>query len=227
MDIPVIGQLISQARNQMRIVNADSRVSKRFVWSLIDKHARWLIKRESSKLRIMKMDYLFQTLRCMDVIEVPSSDECCGIPSKCKIWRTKDKIPRAYTDDDGIILKAVFSVDGSEEFTPIKIQEYMRKLENPHSKYDKSRYYFVYDGYLYFPKSHIRIVQIKGYFIDEVINECRPEDEHKKCMSHEEKKLRVPEYLLGELMDHVMNDMINQKKVPTDDKIDKNENRTN
>lgn len=227
MDIPLIGQLISQIRNQLRIVNEDSRVSRRFIWSLIDKHARWLIKRESSKLRLLKMDYLFQTLHCVPVIEVPSSDECCGIKTSCKIWRTKDKIQHVYTDEDGIILKAVYSVDGSEEFTPIKLQEFMRKTENPHSRYDKARYYYYNNGYLYFPNTHVRMVQIKGYFIDEVINQCKDEDKGKECKAHEDKRLRIPDYLVGELMEHVINDMINSKKVPEDVRIDKNENRMN
>lgn len=225
--IPVIGQLTSQLRNQVRMVNADARASRRFIWSLIDKHSRWLIKRESTKLKIMKMDYLFQTLRCVPVIEVPASDECCGLKTKCKIWRTRDKIPETYTDEDGVILKAVFSVDGSEEFVPIKLQEFMRKIENPHSRYDKSRYYYYNNGYLYFPNTNIMMVKVKGYFIDEIINECKPEDEPKKCMSNSEKVLRIPDYLLGELMDHVLNDLINSKKIPEDVRIDKNENRLN
>lgn len=225
MEVPLIGQLISQARNQLRMVNADMKVSKRFIWSIIDKHARWLIKRESSKLKLMKMDYLFQTLKCVDVIEVPSSDECCGIKTKCKIWRTREKVPQVYTDEDGVIFKAVYSVDGSEEFIPIKLQEFMRKTENPHSKYDKGRYYYYNNGYLYFPNSHIKMVQVKGYFMDEIINECRPEDHIKKCMSNMDKRLRIPDYLVAEMMEHVVNDLINLRKIPADVRIDKNEDK--
>lgn len=207
------------------MVNADIKVTKRFIWSIIDKHARWLIKRESSKLRLMKLDYLFQTLKCVDVIEVPSTDECCGIKTRCKIWRTREKVPHVYTDEDGVIFKAVYTIDGSEEFTPIKIQEFMRKTENPHSKYDKGRYYYYNNGYLYFPNTPIKMVQVKGYFIDEVINECKIEDHHKKCMSNIDKPLRIPTSLVGELMEHVVNDLINLRKVPADVKIDKNEDK--
>lgn len=225
MDIPIIGHLISQLMNQARLTNADARLTRKFIWSIIDKHARWLIKRESSKLRVMKLDYLFQTLKCVPVIEVPSADECCSIKTKCKIWRTRDKVPNVYTDEDGIIIKSVHSIDGSEEFTPIKLQELMRKLENPHSRYDKSRYYYYHNGYLYFPNTNVKMVQVKGYFEDEVINECRPEDEVKKCMAHTDKRLRVPDYVLGELMDHALNDLINTKKIPVDTKANKEENR--
>lgn len=225
MDIPVVGHLLSQLRSQARLVNADTKISKRLVWSLVDKHVRWLIKRESSKLRIMKMGYLFQTLKCVEVIEVIASDEACGIRTKCKIWRTRFKIPEVYTDEDGVILKAVYSVDGSEEFTPIKLQEFMRKIENPHSRYDKSRYYYFNNGYLYFPNNPVKMIQIKGYFIDEVINSCVPGDEEKRCKSHLDKKLRFPDYLLGELTEHVMNDLVNIRKIPQDVHIDKNENK--
>lgn len=225
MEVPLIGQLISQARTRLKMVNADVKVSKRFIWSIIDKHARWLIKRESSKLKLMKMDYLFQTLKCVDVIEVPSSDECCGVRTKCKVWRTREKVPEVYTDDDGVIFKAVYTVDGSEEFIPIKLQEFMRKTENPHSKYDKGRYYYYNNGYLYFPNSHIKMVQVKGYFMNEIINECKPEDHSKKCMSNMDKRLRVPEGILGELMDHVHNDLVALKQAPADVRIDKNEDK--
>ena len=225
MDIPVVGHLISQLMNQVRLTNADSRLTRKFIWSIIDKHARWLIKREASKLRIMKLDYLFQTLKCVDVIEVPAADECCGIKTKCKVWRTREKIPDLYTDEDGVILKAVYSIDGSEEFSPIKLQELMRKLENPHTKYDKARYYYYHNGYLYFPIKGIKMVQVKGFFVDEVINECMPDSDKRKCVAHMDKKLRVPDYVLGELMDHALNDLINTKKIPVDPKVNKEENR--
>lgn len=225
MDTPVIGHLISQLRHQARLANADSKLTNKFIWSIIDKHARWLIKRESSKLRLLKLDYLFQTYKCVRVEEVPASDECCGIKTKCKVWRTVEKIPPMYTDDDGVIFKAVYSVDGSEEFTPIKLQEYMRKVENPHSKYDKSRYYYYNNGYLYFPNTDIRMVQIRAYFIDQIVSPCKEEDQWKKCMSSLEKPLRVPDYILGELMDHSMNDLINTKKIPVDTQVNKQENK--
>lgn len=227
METPTVGKIVSELMNQVRQTNADSRLTRKFVWSVIDTHSRWLIKRESSKLRIMRLDYLFQTIKCVEVIEVPSSDECCGIKTKCKIWRTKDKIPKMYTDEDGVIFKAVYSVDGSDEFTPIKLQEFMRKLENPHSKYDKSRYYYYNNGYLYFPNTNIKMVQIKAYFEDEVINECAGDAAEKKCMSNMDKVLRFPDYILGEIKSHAFQDLVNAEKVPTDARIDKDVNKIN
>lgn len=210
----------------MKSVQADNRTTNKFIYSIIDKHARWLINRESSKIRLMKMDYLFQTLKCVKVVEVPATDDCCGLRTKCKVWRTEQKVPALYEDSDGVILKSVYSVDGSMEFTPIKIQEYMRKLENPHSRYDKSRYFYYNNGYLYFPNVDIKMIQVKGYFVDDVINQCDPNCKEKECKSKLDNEFRIPPRLIGELMNFAFQDLVNSKKVPNDVQIDKNEART-
>lgn len=228
-----ISELISQVRNGLKTLNADSRMTDKFIWSIINKHARWLIKREGNKVgALYSMDYLFQTLKCVLVEEVPTIDDACGVKNRCTVFRTKIKLPKLYEGSDGAIIKSVFTIDGSQEFSQISVQEYMRKLENPHTvKYDKAKYFFFNNGYLYFPKSSIRMVMIKGYFEDEIngksLCECGDCIEE-TCSSKLEEQFRVPDYLMGELMNQVLNELGNiTRKLQEDVDINKNENRVN
>lgn len=229
MNTKTKGELISQIRNELRLANADSRLTNKLIWSIIQKHSEWLIKRESRKLRILNQDIIFQTIKCADLDYAPVIDDCCGVRSKCKVFRTRAKLPDLYEDDWGVIIKSVFTIDGSEEFTFITIQEYMRKLESPEHIYDKSKYFYYNNGYLYFPKSSIKKVMIKGYFIDEVENKCEtcPQDEM-PCVSMLDSPVRIPAHLLGELMSHVLNELSGiTLKIQSDEDINKNENRKN
>lgn len=218
------GELISQIKNELRINNADNRLTNRFIWSIIYKHLSWLIKRESSKLRLIRQDNIFQPLKCVDVIEAPTIDPCCGIRSKCTVYRTCEKLPELFEDDYGVIIKNVLVVDQSDEFDLITLSEYIRKLENPHSKYDKSNYFFFSEGYLYFPKSKIRQVIVRGYFVDDVVNPCDPDAP--ACKSFLDMEARVPQYILGELMNQVLTELTKlTMQIQPDDQIDKAENR--
>jgi len=220
------GQQIAKARQFIKETNADSRMTDRFIWSIIDPHIRWMIKRESGNLKIMHYDTIFQTLKGVPVEQVSTIDECIDVKTKCTIYRTVFKLPSIYEDEDGVIIKSVFSIDGSNDFIPIKINEYMRKLEDPNSKYDKSKYYFYNNGYLYFPNHRIDKVMIKALFEYDLENICStcPAPSF-SCKSFSEHQVYFPDKLEGELWSYVEKDLIAYKQIPTDEQIDKNENR--
>lgn len=217
-------ELISEARQLARELNADSRLSNKAIWSIIDKARLWIIRRESDKMKLIRHESLFQTIKCVLVEEAPVIDPCCGIRSRCKIFRTRIKLPELFEDVEGVIIKAVFSIDGSTEFTPIKISEYTRKLDSPENKYDKGEYYFYNNGYLYFPKNPIRMVMVKGYFKHEVETngDCQ-ECKDKPCKSRLEEEAYLPDDLRGELMEYVKKDLMMYKQIRPDIDINKKE----
>jgi len=224
-----IGELISQVRGEIKLANADARFTDKAIWSVINKHAKWLIKRESSKLKVMRSDTIFQTLKCVQVIQAPTIDDCCGIKTHCYVYRTAEKIPEIYEDDDGVLIRTAFSIDGSTEITPITIQEYMRKIQNPTTiKYDKSRYFYYNNGYLYFPKQKLKEVMIKAYFMEDIKKyiKCN-KDEGYECVAKQDETFRFPQYLLGELMNFVLKELSVPVSIPDDTDINKNDNRKN
>ena len=218
------GEAISQVRIGLKAVGADSRMPNKYIWNVILKHMRWIIKRESDKFALMHNDYLYQTLKCVEAADAPAIDDCCGVRSKCTVFRTKNKLPRLFEDGSGILIKSVYTIDGGKDLTKITLQEYMRKLENPNSKYDKSLYYYFNNGYLYFPKSKYRKIMIKGYFEDEVgyINECSGV-EYDPCASRLQDEIRLPGQLLGEVFQFVIKEIAGSLQIREDTQIDKNQ----
>jgi hypothetical protein len=217
------GELISEARTMAKELGADSNLTNKMLWSIINKHLSWLISRESDKMKLAKYDYLYQTIKCVHVEEAPAIDPCCGIRSKCTVWRTTDKLPELFEDMTGVIIKSVFSIDGSSEFVQINIQDYMRKLEDPNSKYDNNKYFFFNNGYLYFPKKSVKMVMVKGHFKSTVVSCC--EGEEVPCVSKLEENAMMPAKLRGELMEYVKKDLLPYKQLPMDTQIDKNDNK--
>ena len=224
--MPTKGSIISQVRNQLRMINADYKIPNKFIWSIIDKHSRWLINEDSNKLRLIRSNTIFQTWKCVDVLPAPTIDDCCGVKSRCTVQRTAVKAPALYEDTAGIIIKSIYSIDGSVEFKRITVQEYIRKLENANFKYDKSNYYYYNNGWFYFPNSSIRKVMIKGYFIDDIAeyNDCE-DIEIDPCKTKMDETFNIPDYISGRLMDFVLKDLGITRQIPDDPQINKIENQ--
>ncbi len=221
-----IGEAISNIKNNFRLVHADSRVTNKYIYSLIEKHSSWIIKRESDKLVLVKSDGIWQTLNCIDTIEVPTTDPCCKYTSKCSILRTKDRLPETYEDSWGIILRSVNSIDFSQDIHPIKMSEWTRKLESANFKYDKSFYYFYRDGYLYFPNCKWKLISVTGYFKEDIskYNLCEEDGEVNTCLSILDNKWRIPSHLQAMVIDAVLKELLStyaQINNPGENKINK------
>lgn len=219
-------ELIAEVRNILRESTADSTITDKFIWSVIDKHIRWLIKRQGNNLKLMDYDSFFQTIKGVKVEEAPRIDDCLGVKSKCTVYRTVEKLPDIYEDDSGVIIKSVFTIDGTMDFSYTKVNEYMRKLASPEVKYDRSRYFFYNNGYLYFPNSRIDMVMVKAMFVDNIENECSDcPHSVSNCLSAQENLVWIPDNIRGELMDYVKKDLGLMKQIPPDEQINKNEQR--
>lgn len=229
-----IRQAIHRVKRLFREINADSRLSDRTVYSLMLNHAKWLIYRESEKFNLIKTDYPFQKLKCVKVIEAPLIDPCCGIKSKCTVYRTEEKLPDIYEDGMGVIIRAVTTIDGSKSLAQIKASEWERKQDNPWlNKNKKNSFFFFNDGYLYFPNGTWKMVEIEAMFKEDIsdINLCdNPstcEDETKLCRRFLDTNFIIPEYLEAQMYDSVIKDLANTyKRLPEKSvEINKNDNK--
>lgn len=202
-----LSNAISQIKNAFRLIHADKRITNKYIFSLLEKHAFWVIKRESDKMTLIKTDNIWQTLNCVDTIDVPTTDPCCKFTSKCKILRTKDPLPEVYEDSWGILLKHVSSIDNSQDLHPIKMSEWTRKLDNVNFKYDKTQYYFYKNGYLYFPNADWEMVSITGYFKEDIkkYNTCSGQEE--ECVDFLDTEWRVPNHLQSTIIDSVLKEL--------------------
>lgn len=216
-------EYIYQVKKILKETYGDSRVTNKFVYSLLTKHAKWLIRRESNALKLAKYQSLYQTYKCVEVIEAPLIDPCCGISSLCKVWRTKEKLPELFEDTDGVLITNITSVDRSYAYdfmTPDSIQ---RKLNNPWvQKYNTARTYAFYEnGYLYFTERTV-LVEVRGMFTKDIstLGKCGKEQ---PCIPFLDQPFYLPGYLEAEVISHVEKELASlYKAIPEDININKN-----
>lgn len=212
-------EAIYKVKRLFREVNADTRLSDRVIFSLLENHTKWLISRESDKLKLIRNEKIFQPLKCVKVIEAPLIDPCCGIKSLCTVFRTEEKLPDLFEDSNGIIIKNVTTIDTQTSLTQIKPSEWERKQNNPWINKDKKNTFFFYsDGYLYFPNGSWKMVEVVGLFKRDLygMNKCDNcltcEDETKECKRFLDKNFIIPEYLEAQMFDAVIKDLSNTYK---------------
>lgn len=224
-------QAIETLRQELKERNADSKYSNQFLYNELLKQAKWLIKREVSGGRIYVNNSLFQTLKCIEVIEVSAIDECCPIKSDCKIYRTKSKLPEAWIDNSGPILRSISSVDNSTDFFYISPITWLSKKNDPYEKMSNIKYAFFADNYIWFPIHNPHRITISGYFVDEVTNddfcsECQDKD--KECVRFLDTKFLLPEWLEAEMYAKTLQQFAALTiRLQEDEQIDKNTNRKN
>ena len=147
-----IGDSVSRLRNLVKGVKEDAFLTDRFLYSLVLKYAKMLIRRQDNENKIMRFQSLFESLPCVDLIEVDKIEACCsGIKSNCTIMRTKDKLPTVLEGAYGPLFRTVSSIDGSIQCFKTYPSTYTNMANTTTFKYNTNKYYWYLDGYLYFP----------------------------------------------------------------------------
>lgn len=214
-----ISDIISRIRNQVKAVKQDSFLTDREIYSFVLKHAKWLMKREDGKNRLLGFSGIIQTMDFVELIDVDKVEACCtGISSDCTIKRTKEKIPVFMQGYYGPLIRTVSSIDGSEELSLTNPSTYLAISKSKNFKYNKNKYFWMIDDYLYFPNLEWDAVRIEGIFEDDISQFTCDKDE---CIIKPEQYFNVPDYLYGELESQVFKDLIGKIQIPPDVANDK------
>jgi hypothetical protein len=214
-----IGDVISRLRIQFKGVRQDSFMTDRMIYAFVLKHAKWLMKREDAKNKLMAFSGVIQTMDYVELVEIDKVEACCtGIKSDCKIKRTKDKLPVFLQGYFGPLIRTISSIDASEELQPILPSIYIGIANSKNYRFNKTKYYWFLNDYLYFPNLEWEAVRIEGIFEDDISAYTCEED---KCIVKQEQSFNVPDYLLGELEGQVMKDMMGLFQIPADPTADK------
>lgn len=229
-----IGSVLSRLRNKIKAVNKDSFLTDRYLYSLVMKYAPALMKREDSKNKLMGFLGIFQTLQYVELTEVDKiSAKCTHITSNCTIKRTKDKIPYLMTGYMGPLIKSIRAISGPAtnvndegDLQLIDSKRFGQIIRSKNYKYNKTKYCWFADGYLWFPDLEWDAVQIEGIFDDDVEKFNCPDC--KQCTKKQDQVFSVPEYLYPEIEKFVFDDLGISLKIPQDPIDDKvNINRSN
>lgn len=216
----LIGDVISRVRREIKAVKQDAFLSDRFLYSLIVKHANWLMKREDSANKLLKFDSIVQVLPYVELVDADRVDAGCrGIYSGCLIKKSKYCLPELFDGYGGPLFRAITSLDGIEEVTLTDPVIYVNITRQSSHKYNKAIYGWFLDGHLYFPNLEWDAVRVEGIFSGDVegygCGECSV------CSLRQNQAFNVPGYLHGELESHVLNDLKMLMSVPSDPVDDK------
>jgi hypothetical protein len=214
-----IGDVISRIRSQVKGVRQDALLTDRVIYSFVNKHSKWLLKREDSKNRLLSFSGVLQTMDFVELIEVDKVEACCtGVTSDCTIKRTKNKMPIFMQGYWGPLIRTVASLDGSEELQPVVPSSYAAMSKSKNFKYNKTKYYWYLDDYIYFPDLEWDAVRIEGIFEDDISDYTCEAD---SCVVKSDQSFNVPDYLLGELEGAVFKDLAGMMNIPPDPVNDK------
>lgn len=214
-----IGDTVSRLRNVIKAVKEDAFITDRFLYSLFLKYAKMLIRRQDNEGKIMRMQSLFETLPCVELIEVDKIEACCaGIKSNCTIMRTKDKLPDILNGSMGPLFRSITSLDSSVLVYPTYSQQYVKMTHLPSFKFNTTKYYWFSEGYLYFPNITWEGVKVEGLWTDS-INYLKCDGDG--CKMRQEDPAVVPDYLFAEIEQMVLRDLGITMQSPNDVNDDK------
>ena len=214
-----IGNVVSRIRNQVKATKQDAFLTDRMIYTFVLKHSKWLMKREDSKNKLMAFSSVIQTMDYVELIEVDRVEACCtGIKSDCKIKRTKEKLPVFLQGYYGPLIRTISSLDGSEELQPILPSIYLGIANSKNFRFNKTKYYWFLNDYLYFPNLEWQAVRIEGIFEDDISAYTCAED---SCIPKQDQSFNVPDYLLAELESQVVKDLMGIYQIPPDQAVDK------
>lgn len=209
-----IGDVVSRLRSQIKTVRQDAFITDRMIYSIVLKHAKWLMKREDSKNKLMVFSGVMQTMDFVELKEIDKVEACCtGIKSDCTIKRTKDKLPVFLQGYYGPLIRTISSIDNSEELQPILPSSYIALTNSKSFRFNKTKYYWFLNDYLYFPDLEWDAVRIEGIFEDDISTWTCKED---SCVARQDQTFNVPDYLLAEMESQVLNDLNITYQLPTD-----------
>lgn len=219
-----IGDAISRVRNILKAVKDDPFITDRFIYSLINKNALFLMKQEDSYNKLLKFQSFFKSLPCIELIEVDKIEACCSdVTSGITIMRTKDKIPKLMEAGFGPLVRSVTSIDGSQEVYPTQPSQYAGMSKTSGYKYNKNKYYWYLNDYLYFPNIMWDAIKLEGIFEDD-ISAYNCADCNNKCVVRQDQDFQIPEYLFAQIEQNVIKEFTFSAQIPGDTAVDDNQN---
>lgn len=213
-----IADSISRVRNVLKAVKEDAFLTDRFIYSLILKYAKLYIKRMDDQNKIMRFQSLFETLPCVEMIDVDKVEACCGeIKSGCTFKRTKDRLPTILEGTYGPLFRTVSSIDGSIPLFRTYPAIFVQMANSTNFKYNSKKYFWYADGYVYSPNIEWDALRMEVLPEESISMYKCPAD---CCVLRQDEPTHIPEYLFAEIENNVKADLLNTIQIPAQGKTD-------
>jgi len=212
-----IGDSISRVRNILKAVKEDPFMTDRFLYSLISKYGKALIKRDSKKENIYKHSSLFKEIPCLELITVDRIEACCiGINTGLTFKRSKDKLPKIVNVDNGPIIRSVTSLDYSERLVQTQPDLYTNMTHSSGFKYNTYNYFWFLDGYLYIPEVTWEAIRIQAMFEEDISSELCSISGEIDCVVEQDREFNIPEHLFADIEQLVLQEILTAGQIPSD-----------
>lgn len=209
---------ISRIRGLVKGRNVDSFLTDRFLYSLALKYAKLFIKRLDDSSKLGRYNGLYQPL-AVELIDVSAAEaSCASISTCCTFKRTEHKLPEILNGSFGPIIRNVSSVDGSKNLIRTYAPQYATMRKTTTFKYNKNHYYWLSDGYAYFPDldwEEVLFLSMWENSIEEY--KCCAEN---CCVNRLEEETNIPDFLFAEIEQPVRMELLNMIQVPPDQMTD-------
>lgn len=216
-------EVISRLRNSIKEVNADTKYTNRYLWNVFWTNAKTLLKQESDRNRLYNQSDIWQTI-CVKMDKVsPLLCDCLKLPMDCVVYRSRFKIPKITDGNYGKIYLFISSADLSNKITLVSPYQYELKQ----TKYNKEKYAFFHDGYLWAPNTKWSNIIISALFEEEISNEfkCDCEDSSSTgCGSLLYLTAGCPDWLVQPAISMCLQELGASKSIPTDELPNTNPN---
>jgi len=217
-------EVISRLRNGLNEVTGDSRYSNRYLWNVFLTASKDLIKQDADKGRIYSQANIWESI-CIKMEPVPSVlCNCISLPTDCTVYRSKEKLPKIIESTDGFIYRFISTPDLSKSFTLTSPFSYSVKKE---IKYNKEKYAFIHDGYIFTPDHTYPQLIISGIFEGNTSSfKCdNTSTSTGSCYSALNQSISLNDYLIRTAITMSLQELIGTKQIPKDELTNNNTNQ--
>ena len=210
-----IGESISRVRGIIKAAQEDAFLTDKSIYSIISKYAKVSLRRQQNEKKLMGHDDLFEMLSFVDLIDTNTIEaECAPIKTNCTIKRTELKIPKVFNGSKGPLIRKIYSVDGSETFYKTTAAQYISISMDPCLKYNKAKYFWYRNGFLYFPDTEVEAIMVEALWEDTLDGFCTVDEED--CRPMQDRPLPLPDYLFAEVEQMAEQEFSLTFKIPDD-----------
>lgn len=183
-------QLVSRIVNDIRALNKDEHISRRYILQIAKDKAKFLLAQKLRDRSLFREEDLYTHIDCF-ALESDDIVKCDIVEFKrCKsLMKSKKKLPDLLFSRFGDSIANVTTVDGMIEFLPTTPTQYRLNLQRKFAKYVTKNYYFVKDGYLYLPDSEVEGVNVVLLTVDndeaDSLSDCKECDSCKSIWEYD------------------------------------------
>lgn len=216
-------EVVSRIRNSVKATTKDDHISSRYILSIARAKARTAMTSAMHLYELMRLDHLFKTVRCIEMVKQDVID--CGVVElkRCKkLMRSKKKFPGLFTAKYGALIRNVMTIDGSTSFDPVTKTTLTFNSKRSHYNIVKQNLYYISDGYLYLPDSEIEMIdlEVMGFSESEVaaMSGCKDEADQSKCISPLDDTFICPDKFIDTVITTSTQEIVGTwKSIPTDE----------